>query len=707
MPGNLWRTPRDLRKSLDSVSKPVLRRIGEQQLIAFGFAWLVRRRFFWVITELNKELAEDIASKIARVNVLRRLVKVEDFAAVAYLLGDDSQEHDRHGDHGRRREFRMSATRGETVQTSARPGASASRAWLRALELTEPIPRQRERVLPAVVDELGDRLGDKPALLSDGESFTYFELAGRVRRYARWALAQGVAKGDVVCLLMPNCPEYLAIWLGITRVGGVVALLNTNIAGQSLAHCIQAASAKHLIVARELADALHSALPRLAAPPQVWVHGEGRGIDDMIEGFADAPLEAWELREITIDNRALCIFTSGTTGMPKAANVSHARVMQWGLWFAGMMDARPSDRLYSCLPMYHSVGGVLAPGAMLAAGGSLVVRERFSASQFWCDIIRWECTAIQYIGELCRYLLHCPYAANETAHRLRLACGNGLSANVWEAFQQRFRIPQILEFFAATEGGISLFNVQGKPGAIGHIPSYLRHRFAPALVAFDFDKGEPARNENGFCIPCRVNEPGEAIGKVRNDPAGAGSRFEGYTSAVETEKRILRDVFAAGDAWVRTGDLMRQDEKGFFYFVDRIGDTFRWKGENVATCEVAQVLCASEGIVHANVYGVAIPGTEGRAGMAAIVCDGALDLAALHRDLAERLPHYACPLFLRLCQQAPLTGTFKYAKTDLVGQAFNPSQCADPLYFNHPELRAYVALDAPLYESILAGAIRL
>ncbi len=453
----------------------------------------------------------------------------------------------------------MSAAPSETVQTAARPGASVSRAWLRALELTAPIPRQRERVLPAVVDELGHRLGDKPALLSDRECFTYLELAGRARRYARWALAQGVAKGDVVGLLMPNRPEYLAIWLGITRVGGVVALLNTNLAGQSLAHCIQAASAKHLIVAAELADALDTALPHLAAPPQVWIHGGWRGIDEKIESLSAAPLEAGELREITIDDRALYIFTSGTTGMPKAANVSHARVMQWGLWFAGMMDAQPSDRLYNCLPMYHSVGGVLAPGAMLAAGGSLVVRERFSASQFWSDIIRWECTAFQYIGELCRYLLHRPYAENETAHRLRLACGNGLAASVWEAFQQRFRIPQILEFYAATEGGISLFNVQGKPGAIGHIPPYLAHRFAPALVAFDFDKGEPRRDENGFCIRCGVNEPGEAIGKVQNDPASAGSRFEGYTSAAETEKKNPAPCLRSGR---RLGTDRRPDAPG-------------------------------------------------------------------------------------------------------------------------------------------------
>jgi len=609
----------------------------------------------------------------------------------------------------------MSAALSDNVRTAAKPGASVSRAWLRALELTAPIPRQRERVLPAVVDELGGRLGDKPALLSDRESFTYLELAGRARRYARWALAQGVAKGDVVGLLMPNRPEYLAIWLGITRVGGVVALFNTNLVGQSLARCIQAASVQRLIVAEELADALDSALPHLAAPPQAWIHGGERGrpagrrshLDEEIERFADTPLESGESPDITIDDRALFIFTSGSTGMPKAVNVSHARVMQWGLWFAGMMEARPSDRLYSCLPMYHSVGGVLAPGAMLAAGGSLVVREKFSASQFWSDIVRWECTAFQYIGELCRYLLHRPHTDCETAHQLRLACGNGLAAGVWEAFAQRFRIPRILEFYAATEGGLSLFNVQGKPGAIGHIPQYLAHRFAPALVAFDFDKNEPIRDESNFCIHCGVNEPGEAIVKVQNDPASAGSRFEGYTSAAETEKRILRDVFAAGDTWVRTGDLMRQDEKGFFYFVDRVGDTFRWKGENVAASEVAQELCAFESIVHASVYGVAIPGTEGRAGMAAIVCEGDLDRAALYQHLAERLPAYARPLFLRLCPRAELTGTFKYAKSDLVKQGFSPSECADPLYFDHPELRAYVALDAPLCESILAGTIRL
>ena len=272
---------------------------------------------------------------------------------------------------------------------------------------------------------------------------------------------------------------------------------------------------------------------------------------------------------------------------------------------------------------------------------------------------------------------------------------------------ERFRIPQILEFYAATEGGISLFNVQGKPGAIGHIPPYLAHRFSPALVAFDFDKGEPVRDENGFCIRCGVNEPGEAIGKVQNDPASAGSRFEGYTSAAETEKRILRNVFAAGDAWVRTGDLMRQDEKGFFYFVDRIGDTFRWKGENVATSEVARSDLRFRGHtacqrLRSRDSGDRRPRRDG--GHRLRRRARSRRAAPASRRAAARLRASA---FSSLCPQAELTGTFKYAKTDLVRQGFNPAQCADPLYFNHPEAGAFTALDTPLYDSILAGAIRL
>jgi len=341
------------------------------------------------------------------------------------------------------------------------------------------------------------------------------------------------------------------------------------------------------------------------------------------------------------------------------------------------------------------------------AGGAVVIREKFSASSFWSDILRWDCSLFQYIGELCRYLLHTAPSARETEHRIRLACGNGLSAEVWDAFKDRFRIPRILEFYAATEGSVSLFNAQGKRGAIGHIPPYLAHRFSPALVVFDVEAGEPARNEQGFCIRCTPNQAGEAISKVVNDGSNISSRFEGYTNKEASEKKILRNVFEPGDAWVRTGDLMRRDEKGFFYFVDRIGDTFRWKGENVATSEVSEAICAFPGVEHANVYGVAVPGTEGRVGMATLVAGDELDLAGLRKHLANCLPPYARPMFLRIRSEVEVTGTFKYSKTELVRQGYDPEASDDALYFDHVESEEFVRLDKELYDQIQDGGIRL
>jgi fatty-acyl-CoA synthase len=423
---------------------------------------------------------------------------------------------------------------------------SPAKAWLRALELTAPIARNRHRILHTVIEEVAIRIGDAPALLSDRESLTYNALAHRANQYARWALDHGVAKGDVVCLLMTNRPEYFACWLGITSVGAVVSLLNTNLLGSSLAHCIRIVSPKSIIASREFLDTLAAVLPQLECSPTIWAHGHEDTsfppIDSEIASYSGEALVLSERRATAIEDLAIYIYTSGTTGLPKAAKVSHGRMMQWSHWFAGMMDVQQIDRMYNCLPMYHSVGGVQVPGAMLVSGGSVVVRERFSASQFWDDIARWDCTLLEYIGELCRYLLHTETSPNETEHRIRLACGNGLAAEVWDAFKDRFRIPQILEFYAASEGSVSLFNIQGKRGAIGHIPGYLTHRFSPALVLVDFETGEPARNDEGFCVRCASNQVGEALGKVANDPSNLGSRFDGYTSTEASEKKILRNT---------------------------------------------------------------------------------------------------------------------------------------------------------------------
>jgi fatty-acyl-CoA synthase len=588
---------------------------------------------------------------------------------------------------------------------------SSLKAWVRALEMTAPIARNPADTLPSLIDLLADRFGDTPALLSRDENLSYRALAERSNQYARWAVGQGLSSGDVVCLLMPNCPEYFATWLGITRVGAIVALVNVNLFGESLVHAINIVAPKHVIVGAALADAFADVANQISNETQVWANGEcSRGfrrIDQEIERSPEPGLEGLNYRPPTISDRALYIYTSGTTGLPKAVNVSHFRLMQWSHWFAGMMDTRPDDRVYNCLPMYHSVGGVTAIGAVLVNGGSVVLRERFSASHFWADVADSKCTIFQYIGELCRYLVNSAPHPIEAQHQLRLACGNGLAADVWEEFQSRFKIPQILEFYAATEANFSLYNCEGRVGAIGRIPSFLRQRASVALVEFDHESGEPMRNEDGFCIRCSTNEAGEAIGQIPDGGTSAVGRFEGYADAAATEKKILRDAFVKGDAWFRTGDLMRRDESGFFYFVDRVGDTFRWKGENVSTTEVAAAVCAYPGVVEAVVYGVGIPGHEGRAGMVAAVIGEDFDLVKFRQHLVERLPAYACPLFLRILGKIEATGTFKPKKQELARESYDPTATADAIYFNDPDRESFGKVDAQLYERIQSGTIRL
>jgi fatty-acyl-CoA synthase len=584
------------------------------------------------------------------------------------------------------------------------------RGALRALKMTTPIAKHPRRVFPTVITELADKYGDAPALISDHEQLSYRGLAERANRYARWALRQGLVKGDTVCLMMPNRPEYMAIWIGINSVGGVVALLNTNLIGPSLAHCIDIVNPRHIIVAADLTAVFAATEPLLKSNARIWAHGEGASyprIDRELETLSGAPLAAAERADLTIEDRALYIYTSGTTGLPKAANINHYRVMLASCAFAGVMDTRASDRMYNCLPMYHTTGGVVATGALLHHGGSVVIREKFSTREFWDDVVRHECTIFQYIGELCRYLANAPPSPNETRHRLRLICGNGLRPDIWDAFKTRFRIPLILEFYGATEGNVNIFNFEGKRGAVGRVPWFVAHRFPIAVVRFDVERQQPVRGADGFCIRCEPNEPGEVIGKILNDPSRPGNRFEGYAASGQNDSKILRNVFETDDAWFRTGDLMRRDEDGYFYFVDRIGDTFRWKGENVSTSEVAEAINAFPGVDHTNVYGVQIAGREGRAGMAAIVCSKPCDLAALNAHLRSHLPDYARPLFLRIQEAIDVTSTFKQRKIDLVKQGFDPGAVADPIYFNDPQSKSFVRLDGELYRRIENGEIRL
>jgi fatty-acyl-CoA synthase len=582
------------------------------------------------------------------------------------------------------------------------PFRSATADWARALQRTAAIAPSSTLTLPRVVEQNAALFGDRPALIGESVSLTYRALARRANQVARFALAQGLTPGDRVALVMGNHPDYVAIWLGLSRVGIVTALINTQLVGGGLAHALAVADARLVIVDAPRRDAVRAAAGD-AVP--LWVH-DGMAplcLADALDGMdADPPADD-AVAPVRLRDPALLIYTSGTTGLPKAANVSHYRVMMWSEWFAGIMDATPDDRLFNCLPMYHSIGGVVAIGAPLVAGASVIVRKGFSASTFWEDVVGSEATIFQYIGELCRYLLK-DAGAPPPRHGLRLCCGNGLRADVWEAFAARFAIPRIIEFYAATEGSFSLFNLEGKPGAIGRIPRFMAHRSPVALVKFDVASEAPVRGVDGFCLRCDTNEPGEAIGRV-GDGEGLATRFEGYTDRRDSERKLLRDVFEPGDVWFRTGDLMKRDDMGFFSFVDRIGDTFRGKGENVTTAEVSDALCAAPGVEAASVYGVAVPHAEGRACMAALVVRDDFDLEVLRRHAAAHLPRYARPLFLRLRTAQPLTGTFKVRKADDVREGFDPALVADPLYVD--DGTRYAPLDTAWHQTIVSGALRL
>lgn len=536
---------------------------------------------------------------------------------------------------------------------------NALKMWIRGLDYTK---KSLHLTLPGLIDQLAETHGGRPALIGESDSMSYRCLAARVTHHAQWAIDKGIA-GQTIALLMYNCPDYVAIWLGLTRVGCTVALLNTNLRANALNHCINISGAQYLIVSPGLLPFVDAATP-VEIINWPLRHQIGDGIPPL-----DFPLP-------TPQDTALLIYTSGTTGLPKAAKVSHQRVTEWSFWFAGMEDAKPDDRLYNCLPMYHSVGGIVAVGSMLVSGGSVVTRQKFSASNFWSDVVQFDCTIFQYIGELCRYLTLLSPSEIERKHRLRLAVGNGMQECVWRTLQERFAIPHILEYYAATEGVVSLYNCEGKPGAIGRIPPFLEPHFGIKLVRIN-EAGDVVRNEEGFCIVSETNEPGEAIGLIRDD-----RRFDGYHDTEASNRKVLKDVLAQGDRWYRTGDLMRKDAAGFYYFLDRLGDTYRWKGENVSTTEVANVVRECPGVLDAIIYGIAVPGTEGRAGMAAITTTKDFSFETLADYLKLNLPSYARPIYIRLCKSLDTTGTFKLTKSRFLAEGFEGTQ--DPVWTYSP-----------------------
>lgn len=546
---------------------------------------------------------------------------------------------------------------------------------------------------------------DQAFLLYKDKRFTYAEANRLVNRHAHAYKALGLKKGDVVALVMENRPEFLWHYLAAAKLGVVASLVNTHNTGASLAHSIRICEPKLIVVGSEVAEGFEAIRDDLGIDVPTYVDTDPDSAPypalppfvQHLTGAADT--NPPETAQNTLGDQLAFIYTSGTTGLPKAARIRNQKVYAFGQAVGGLgFELRDGDVLYNCLPLYHMNGIGVCTGSVITWGATMALARKFSASRFWDDARRHNATGFIYIGELCRYLMNAPARDNDRDNKVRAISGNGLRPDIWEPFQTRFGIERVAEFYGSTEGNIGTINFDNVPGSVGRL------LFGGALVKFDADSDDFVRNAKGYLVKCKAGEPGVLIGKISDR-----ARFDGYQDESATQKKIIRDAFKKGDAWFNTGDLLRMDGSRRLFFVDRTGDTFRWKGENVSTFEVQEQIASWGPAKEANVYGVQIEGTEGRAGMASVVLDEtkAFDAEGFKQHINSSLPPYARPLFVRVRRELETTGTLKLKKGELRSEGFDPSKVEDPLYFRHPDTGDYVEMTEELYNDVIQGRLRL
>ncbi|KAK5618663.1 hypothetical protein CRENBAI_014321 [Crenichthys baileyi] len=560
--------------------------------------------------------------------------------------------------------------------------------------------------------EQAQRIPNKPFVIYDGTVYTYRDLELRSNKLANVFFHNvRLKKGDCVALLIGNEPDFVSAWFGLAKVGCSVAFLNINIKSKSLLHCFDCCGAKTLIIGSDLLKCLDGILPSLLKSNiQVWTmkshceHPQVHTLQDKIDAASDHPVPAVLRATNSLKTPTLYIFTSGTTGLPKAAVITHLQSLKaaGGFWAFG---ATETDVIYIPLPLYHSAASLIGIGGTIELGATCVLKKKFSASQFWTDCKQYEVTIFQYIGELCRYLCNQPKTEMDQAHRVRMGVGNGLRQDVWREFLTRFGNIKMCEVYGSTEGNLCFMNHIGRIGVVGRSNFFYRLLFKYDLVKYDMAKDKLVKDQHGFCQRVKKGETGLLLAKVSNL-----SPFFGYAGSKQlTENKLLRNVFVKGDTYFNTGDLMAEDQDGFICFRDRVGDTFRWKGENVATTEVTEILGMVDFIQEVNVYGVEVPGHEGRAGMAALIVRPGLtfDEKKLFEHANRDLPTYARPLFVRLQKVMEMTSTFKQQKFQLVQSGFNPTTTSDPLYVLDYQQKSYIPLTNQIYEDIVCGGRKL
>ena len=528
-----------------------------------------------------------------------------------------------------------------------------------------------------VFQERAARLGDKVFLRFGDQQLTYREANATANRYAAVLAARGVGRGDVVGIMLRNSPNAVLMMLAVVKCGAIAGMLNYHQRGEVLAHSLGLLNAKVLVAEADFIDAVDECGGLEIAPTT---------IEEMERLAATAPTSNPPLASAVLaKDTAFYIFTSGTTGHPKASVMTHKRWLAALAAFGGIgLRLRGSDTLYSCLPLYHNNALTVAMGSVINSGATLALGKSFSASRFWDEVIASDATAFIYIGEICRYLLNQPAKPTDRAHKVRLIAGNGLRPEIWDEFTSRFNIARVCEFYAASEGNTAFINVFNVPKSAGCSP------LPAAYVQYDTDTGAPLRGADGRVQRVATGEPGLLLSPVtRLQP------FDGYTDPSASEKKLVRNAFRDGDCWFNTGDVMSPQGMGHAAFVDRLGDTFRWKGENVATTQVERALSSNKAVEECTVFGVEIPQTGGRAGMAAIKLRDGVDFDgnALAETVYSQLPVYALPLFLRVVDSMEHTTTFKSRKVDLREQAYG-ADIADPLYVLAGREEGYV----PFYD---------
>ena len=564
------------------------------------------------------------------------------------------------------------------------------------------------RTMGYVCRDQAEKIPDRPALRFEREIVTFGAFNAGVNRYANLLRRRGVGKGDVVNVMMENSPAMLMAQGACAKLGAIGALINTHLEGEALAHVHLASKAKVAVVDRPCARAMLPLLDRLrdlavlADVPDLVA--EGSRFLPLLEELDASPDTEPDMPDVKIGDVFLYVYTSGTTGFPKPAIVRHARFTAGGHSLAILLGETPDDCVYAPTPLYHGYANFVGFSPAFHKGACFASRRKFSASEFLPDVQRHGVTIFCYVGELCRYLMRTPPSPEDRKHKIRIATGPGLRPDIWRAFRDRFGIATIIDSYGQTEGNISLQNRRGRVGSCGRCAPFQHEQLK--LAKYDLERGELVRGADGFLVECGVGEQGELLGRItKNSPMS----FDGYADPKDNERKLVRDCFEKDDLYLRTGDLLKRDYASYYYFVDRIGDTFRWKGENVATIEVEHLLNQAPGVHETAVYGVSVPGTEGRAGMALVVPkDGAaLDPRAFYEHATRVLPAYARPLFVRVAPQVDVTGNFKNRKTRLQDEGFDPARFADTLWFRDDVRESYVPLDASLRDDIVAGRMRV